>query len=136
MRQPSVNLLGVCVGECFTTLCETTNQHELDFKTCDQAFFFSGERESVAARESAVGRGEEKNVFFFPSPDRRLSRESVTARESAVGRGEEKKTKVARESAVGRGEEKKHFFLPLSRPPTLALPHFRAPRKKERLIAG
>ena len=28
--------------------------------TCDQAFFFSGERESVAARELAVGRREKK----------------------------------------------------------------------------
>ena len=38
--------------------------------TCDQAFFFSGERESVAARESVVGRRKEKRTS-----DRRLDLE-------------------------------------------------------------
>ena len=39
-------------------------------------------------------------------------------------------------AALGSGgRERKFFFFFLSRPPTLALPHFCAPRKKERLIA-
>ena len=49
--------------------------------TCDQAFFFSGERESVAARESEVGRGRPPPLAWLPrsraptkkrTPDRRL----------------------------------------------------------------
>ena len=46
--------------------------------TCDQEFFFPEERESVAARESAVEKGEKKEFFFSPfsrqsTPDHRLS---------------------------------------------------------------
>ena len=37
----------------------TRTSDKLDL-TCDQAFFFSGERESVAARESVVRRGRKK----------------------------------------------------------------------------
>ena len=38
---------------------------------------------------------------------------------------------AARELAVGRREKKRMaFFSPFSRPPTLALPHVRAPPKK------
>ena len=36
--------------------------NEESMLTCDQAFFFSGERESVAARELAVGRREKKRT--------------------------------------------------------------------------
>ena len=39
----------------------------------------------------------------------------------------ERESLAAREAAVGKREEKE-FFLPFSRPPPLALPHFRAPR--------
>ena len=43
---------------------------------CDQAFFFPWERGSVAARESAVGRREEKHVVFpslLPTADSRTT---------------------------------------------------------------
>ena len=35
-----------------------------NFLTCDQAFFFSGERESVAAQELAVGRRKKKECLI------------------------------------------------------------------------
>ena len=40
---------------------------------CDQAFLFSGERESVSAWESAVGRGRKKELLLLPTADSRAA---------------------------------------------------------------
>ena len=53
-------------GLSFVPVGKTTNEYQVkddcERLTCNQAFFFSGERESLAARESAVGRREKKTT--------------------------------------------------------------------------